>query len=169
MPDLLTHVLVGYSIGSLLAVRYERVRAAQVTLVMVGALSPDFRKIAPVIPTGPLELVTGGPISWTPLHTLGGSVLVVLLGSLLVAPDYRRQTIVLTAIGAASHHVLDVALFTATGDAYAVFFPISAYRPPSPDLYLSTDRWPAAVAGVLAIGSWAVRRYDITEALPISE
>ena len=169
MPDLLTHVLVGYSIGSLLAVRYERVRAAQVTLVMVGALSPDFRKIAPVIPTGPLELVTGGPISWTPLHTLGGSVLVVLLGSLLVAPDYRRQTIVLTAIGAASHHVLDVALLTATGEAYAVFFPINTYRPPSPDLYLSTDRWPAAVAGVLAAVSWAACRYDLTEPLPISD
>ncbi len=169
MPDLLTHVLVGYSIGTLLSVRYERVRSAQVTLVMVGALSPDFRKIAPVVPTGPLELVTGSPVSWAPLHTLGGSVLVVLLGSLLVAPDYRRQAVALIAIGAASHHVLDVALLTATGEAYAVFFPISTYRPPSPDLYLSTDRWPAAVAGVLAAASWAVRRYGSTGPVQLSE
>ena len=158
MPDLLTHVLVGYSIGTLLSVRYERVRSAQVTLVMVGALSPDFRKIGLLIPNSTLQMVTGSPISWTPLHTLGGSMIVVLLGSLLVAPEFRRQVVVLTAIGAASHHTLDVALLTATGEAYAVFFPISMYRPPSPGLYLSTDRWPAAVAGVLAVVSWAVRR-----------
>jgi len=169
MPDLLTHVLVGYSIGTLLSARYEQVRTAQVTLVMVGALSPDFRKIAPLLPTTPLELVTGGPISWTPLHTFGGSVLVVLLGSLLIAPEYRRRAVVLTAIGAASHHVLDVALLTATGEAYAVFFPISTYRPPSLGLYLSTDRWPAAVAGVLAASSWAVRRYGITEPVQRSD
>ena len=169
MPDLLTHVLVGYSIGTLLSVRYKRVRPAQVTLVMIGALSPDLRKIAPVIPTGPLEVVTGGPISWTPLHTLGGSVLVVLLGSLLVAPEYRRQAIALIAIGAASHHALDIALLTATGESYAVFFPVSTYRLPSPGLYLSTDRWPVAVAGVLAVGSWVVRRYGTTGPVQLSD
>ncbi|MFD1564520.1 metal-dependent hydrolase [Haloarchaeobius amylolyticus] len=160
MPDLLTHVLVGYSIGTLLSVRYERIRAPQVTLVMAGALSPDLRKIALVSPNSILQTVTGSPVSWTPLHTLGGSLLVVVLGSLLVAPEYRRQAIALTTIGAVSHHAFDVALFTITGEAYAVFFPMSTYRPPSLDLYLSTDRWPAAVAGVLAVVVWTVRRYS---------
>ncbi|SEW31558.1 metal-dependent hydrolase [Natrinema salifodinae] len=169
MPDLLTHVLVGYSIGTLLSFRYEHLQPSHVTLVLIGALSPDFTKIQLVIPDGVVELLVGLPFSWAPLHTLGGSLLVVLLGSLLVAPEYRRQAIALIAIGAVSHHVLDVALLTATGEAYAVFFPGSTYRPPSPGLYLSSDRWPAVVAGTVAAGLWAVQRDGIKASLSRSE
>lgn len=32
------------------------------------------------------------------------------------------------------------------------------YRPPSGDLYLSSDRWPAVVAGLCALCVWAVDR-----------
>lgn len=159
MPDLLTHVLVGYSIGTLLSFRDETIRPAQVSLVMGGALSPDLVKIQLFFPDEFVEYLLGVPFSWSPLHTVGGTVLVVLLGSLLVAPEYRRQTIVLIAIGAVSHHALDVMLLTATGESYAVFFPISAYRLPSLDLYLSTDRWPAIVSGSVAAVLWGVRRY----------
>ncbi|QLG49296.1 metal-dependent hydrolase [Natrinema halophilum] len=159
MPDLLTHVLIGYSIGTLLSFRYETIRPAQVTLVMGGALSPDLAKGDLFFPSEFVEYLVGIPFSWAPLHTLVGTVLVVLFGSLLVAPEYRRQAIALIAIGATSHHALDVALLTATGEAYAVFFPISAYRPPALDLYLSTDRWPAIVSGTFAAVLWGVRRY----------
>ncbi len=158
MPDLLTHVLVGYSIGTLLSLRDERIRSAQVTLVMAGALSPDLAKVRLFLPADIVQAVVGGPFSWAPLHTLGGTLLVVPLGALLVAPEYRRQAVALIALGAASHHALDVALLTATGESYAVFFPISQYRLPSLDLYLSTDRWPATVSGALAAVLWGVRR-----------
>lgn len=160
MPDLLTHVLVGYSIGTLLAVRFERIRPAQVSLVMAGALSPDLAKIRLFVPAEVVSAVTGVPFSWAPLHTLGGTLLVVPLGALLVAPEHRRRAIALIAVGAASHHLLDLALLTATGESYAVFFPVSAYRFPALDLYLSTDRWPALVAGTAAAALWGVRRYD---------
>ncbi|MDS0474396.1 metal-dependent hydrolase [Natrinema sp. 1APR25-10V2] len=158
MPDLLTHVLVGYSIGTLLSLRDERIRSAQVSLVMAGALSPDLAKVRLFLPADIVQAVVGVPFSWAPLHTLGGTLLVVPLGALLVAPEYRRQAVALIALGAASHHALDVALLTATGESYAVFFPISQYRLPSLDLYLSTDRWPAIVSGALAAVLWAVRR-----------
>ncbi len=106
MPDLLTHVLVGYSIGTLLSFRDERIRPAQVTLVMVGALSPDLRKIGLLIPDAFVARLVGVPFSWAPLHTLGGTLLVVLFGSLSVAPDYRRQAIALLALGAVSLDLL---------------------------------------------------------------
>ncbi|MXV60993.1 metal-dependent hydrolase [Natronorubrum sp. JWXQ-INN-674] len=160
MPDLLTHVLVGYIIGTLLSIRYERLRPAHVTLVMIGALSPDFVKIQLLIPDGLASALLGVPFSWSPLHTLGGSVLVIALGSLLLAPEYRAQAIVLFAIGALSHHVLDVLLMTPTGEAYAVFWPLTEYRPPAGGLFLSSDRWPAAVAGLGAALVWAVARYS---------
>ncbi|WP_137289816.1 metal-dependent hydrolase [Natronorubrum halophilum] len=159
MPDVLTHVLVGYVIGMLLSLRYERLRSAHVTLAMVGALSPDFAKIDLFVPDGLVAALLGVPFSWSPLHTLVGSVLVVGLCSLLLAPEYRTQAIALFAIGALSHHVLDVLLMTPTGEAYAVFWPLTEYRLPAGGLFLSSDRWPAAVAGLCAALVWTIARY----------
>ncbi|MFC4544475.1 metal-dependent hydrolase [Halosolutus amylolyticus] len=158
MPDLLTHVLVGYVVGTLLSVRYESLRPAHVTLVMVGALSPDFVKIQLLLPDGLVAWLLGVPFSWSPLHTLAGTVLVAGLGSLLVAPAYRKQAIALFAIGALSHHLLDILLLTPTGVAYGVFWPFTDYRPPAGGLYLSSDRWPALVAGCGAVLVWAIDR-----------
>ncbi|WP_246999274.1 metal-dependent hydrolase [Halosolutus gelatinilyticus] len=157
VPDVLTHVLVGYSIGTLLSLRFEAVRPVHVTLVMIGALSPDFAKIELVFPDGFVWYVLGIPFSWSPLHTLGGTVLVVCLGALVVAPEHRRRAIALIAIGAVSHHVLDILLLNVTGVSYAALWPLSSYRFPSLDLYLSSDRWPALVAGTIAAALWFVR------------
>ncbi len=158
VTDVLTHVIVGYVIGTLLSIRYERLRRAHVTLVMVGALSPDFTKIDLVLPDEFVGYLLGIPFSWAPLHVLGGTIVVTLFGSLLFAPEYRRDIIVLVAIGAASHHVLDLALMTPTGYSYAVFWPLTEYRLPSGGLYMSSDRWPALVSGLCAVLVWAVER-----------
>ncbi|MCU4975426.1 metal-dependent hydrolase [Halobacteria archaeon AArc-m2/3/4] len=159
MPDLLTHVIVGYIVGTLLSMRYVWMKPAHVTLVMIGALSPDFAKIQLVVPDGVAASILGVPFSWSPLHTVGGTVLVLCLGTLFFAPEYRMRALVLLAIGAGSHHVLDVLLLTPTGYAYAVFWPLTEYRPPSGGLYVSTDRWPAVVAGISALFVWAIAHY----------
>lgn len=156
MADVLTHVLVGYIIGMLLSIRYTWMGPAHVTLVMIGALAPDFVKIELIVSDWAVESLLGIPFSWSPLHTLGGSVLVICLGTLLLAPRYRKQALVLFAIGMASHHVLDILLLTPTGYSYAVFWPLTEYRPPSGGLYLSSDRWPALLAGVLAAIVWVI-------------
>lgn len=169
MADVLTHVLVGYIIGTSLAIRYEWMGPRHVTLVMIGALSPDFVKISLVIPSAAVADVLGVPFSWSPLHTVGGSVVVILLGSLLLAPRFRKRAILLLAIGAASHHVLDVALLTSTGYSYAVFWPLTEYRPPSGGLYRSSDRWPALVAGLVATVVWLVRRRLNSSPTPAGE
>ncbi len=159
MPDVLTHVLIGYVIGMGLSFRYEWVRPAHVTLVMIGALSPDFAKADLFVSDWVVQSLLGIPFSWSPLHTLGGTILVVLLGSLLVAPEYRWHALALVAIGAASHHALDLALMTPTGRTYAVFWPFTERRLPAGGLFLSSDRWPALVAGGLAALVWGIDRY----------
>jgi hypothetical protein len=156
VADVLTHVLVGYVIGKLLSFRYDWMGPAHVTLVVFGALAPDFAKMDLFVSEWFVQSLLGLPFSWSPLHTLGGTVVVALLVSLLVAPAYRRHAFVLILVGAASHHVLDVALMTATGQAYAVFWPVTDYRPPAGGLYLSSDRWPALVAGSVAALVWAI-------------
>ncbi|MCU4754281.1 metal-dependent hydrolase [Halobacteria archaeon AArc-curdl1] len=159
MADVLTHVLVGYIVGVSLSFRYDWIKTEQVTLVMLGALAPDFMKIGLFVPDGYVAHLLGVPFSWSPLHTLVGTVIVISLISLLLAPEYRKGAIILLAIGVATHLVLDIALLTPTGEAYAVFWPLSSYRPPSGGLYLSTDRWPALVAATIAVALWAGRRY----------
>ncbi len=151
MPDLLTHVLVGYAIGTALSIRDGRLDRARVTLVMVGALSPDLAKVDLVVPASVVGDLLGVPFRWSALHTLGGSVLVAALCALLFAPEYRRAVLALVALGAASHHLLDLGLATPTGETYAVFWPLTSARLPAGDLYLSTDRWPAVVAGTCAV------------------
>ena len=54
--------------------------------------------------------------------------------------------IALFPLGALSHHALDLALLNVSGYSYAVFWPLTEYRPPSGDLYLSSDPCPVLVA-----------------------
>ncbi|WP_247730636.1 metal-dependent hydrolase [Halovivax limisalsi] len=157
MPDVLAHVLIGYTIGTVLSIHYNWVGPESVTLVMIGALSPDFVKIRLLVPSDTVASLLGIPFAWTPLHTLGGSAIVILLGSLVLAREYRRQVIALLTIGALSHHALDLLLLTPTGYSYAVFWPLTEYRIPSGGLYRSSDRWPTVVAGLLATVAWYVR------------
>ncbi|SER82102.1 metal-dependent hydrolase [Natrinema salaciae] len=167
VPDVLTHVLVGYVVGTLLSIRYERIRRAHVGLVMIGALSPDFVKIDLVFPSEFVGYVLGVPFAWGPLHTLGGTLVVAGLGSLLFAPEYRRDAIALVLLGAVSHHVLDLGLMTPTGYSYAAFWPFTEFRPPAGSLYMSTDRWPSLVAGLCAVVVRAAkRRFESASAAP---
>lgn len=166
VADVLTHVLAGYVIGTLLSFRYEWMGPEHVTLVMIGALAPDFVKIELLVSDWLVASTLGVPFSWSPLHTLGGSVLVICLGTLVLAPRYRKRALILFAIGVGSHHVLDVLLLTPTGSSYAVFWPLTGYRPPSGGLYLSSDRWPAVLAGLLAAAVWAVDRWLCDRSTP---
>lgn len=159
VADVLTHVLVGYIIGMLLSFKYEWMGPAHVTLVVIGALSPDFMKVGLFFRDEFVASVLGVPFSWAPLHTFVGSVLVICLATLLLAPEYRKAAIVLITLGVTSHHVLDILLLTPSSYAYAGFWPIFDYRPPSGGLYLSTDRWPLLVAGTISVLLWIVGHY----------
>ncbi|RQH01239.1 metal-dependent hydrolase [Natrarchaeobius oligotrophus] len=156
MPDLLTHVLAGYVLGSLIAIRYEWADSRHVTVVMIGAVLPDVKKIGLLVSDETVTAVTGLPWEWAALHTLGGSIVLIALGALMVPPGYRVRVAALLAVGSGSHHVLDSLLITWSGNTYAVFWPISGYQPPAAGLFRSSDRWPALVAITLAL---ALRRY----------
>ena len=159
MPDVLTHVLVGYVVGSLVAEWRDEVGPAGVTLVMAGALSPDFVKIKLLIPDPYVEAALGLPFSWAPIHAITGAVVVALVAGLLVGREYRRATVALVALGATTHLFLDGLLIKPSGYAAQLLVPFGTYRAPAGMLYLSSDRWPAAVAGAAAACVWAWRRY----------
>ncbi|WP_138005238.1 metal-dependent hydrolase [Halalkalirubrum salinum] len=158
MVDLLTHALVGYSLGTLLSLRYEWVTPQYVTVCMMGAMIPDMTKIQLVVPS---EVVAAGlsvPFEWSGIHTLGGAAISIAIGVILTDAAYRRRVVALLAIGAGSHLVLDALLFKPSGYMAPLWWPLTAQRFAIDGLYLSSDRWPAAVAAVIAAGCWAIVR-----------
>lgn len=146
MPDLLTHTLVGFIIGTTLSWRIDWVQRPYVTAVMVGAVVPDLVKVKLLLPSAEVAASLGLPFSWLPLHTLLGVMLTVLAIGYLVAIETDRVRALLTVgAGALSHLILDGLLRTPTGRGGPVFWPITEYQPPTHGLYLSTDPWPAAL------------------------
>lgn len=161
MPDLLTHVLVAYALATIASWRYEWLTPPYVTVAMMGAMIPDMTKVDLVVDSTRVASLSGMPFDWFALHTLGGSLLAALVGGILVPDAHRRRVLVLLAGGAASHLLLDALLIDPSGYSYALLWPLTQYHPPTPGLYLSTDRWPALVSGAIAAGVWAsTRRQD---------
>ncbi|MFB6202612.1 MAG: metal-dependent hydrolase [Halorhabdus sp.] len=150
MPDLLTHVLIGYVLGTLIARRTTESAPVMTTVVMLGALLPDLTKIQLLITDARMEAALGIPFAWRALHTLGGVLVTASVGALLVGPKMRRRVFLLLLMGAVSHLLLDSLLSKPSGYAAALWWPFLRTGLPTPGLYVSSDRWPALVAGSLA-------------------
>ena len=162
MPDVLTHVLWGYIIGMLLSFRYDWLDARFVTIVMLGALLPDLTKIALVVDDALVEHVLGVPFSWGAINRFGGATVTCAIGAVLAGDGLRKHVFALLMIGVASHLVLDGLLINPSGYSYAILSPLTNYHFPTPNLFVSSDRWPAVVSGVVAAGIWlAKRRLDL--------
>ena len=158
MPDVLTHVLWGYIIGMLLSFRYDWLDARFVTIVMLGALLPDLTKIALVVDDALVEQFLGVPFSWGAIHRLGGATVACAIGAVLAGDGLRTRVFTLLMIGVASHLVLDGLLVNVSGHSYPVLWPITNYHFPTPNLFLSSDRWPAVVSAGVAAGVWILKR-----------
>lgn len=156
---MLAHALIGYAMARAAGTRLEWLDRSHVTAAMVGALVPDLSKLHLFVSDDPIEAALGTDVELLALHSGGGVLLSVLAVTLLLECTERRRTGWLVAAGAASHLMLDGLLLTETGrTAYAVFWPASTYRPPSPGLYLSGDIWVTALAAtVAAVAWWATR------------
>lgn len=158
MPDLLTHALVGYALATALSWRYEAVKPPFVTFAMVGAVSPDLNRVDLLLPEATVATLLGVPWSWTPLHRVGGSLLVVAVGAALVPRRHRRLAVAVLAVGAASHYALDLLLYKPSGLTFPLLWPFTDHRFALEGRYISSDRWPAAVATAVAAGAWLADR-----------
>jgi len=158
VADLLTHVLTAYVLATLLSLRDGRITPAAVTTAMVGGVVPDLNRIDLLVPASTVEATLGVPFAWDALSTVGGVVVVIALGVLLVPPRLRPLTAAMLSLGVGSHFVLDYLLLFPSGYTHPYLWPLVAGGLPGPGLYLSSDRWPAAVAVVVAGLTWAMRR-----------
>ena len=161
MPELLTHVFVAYAIATALSLRYSWITPPYVTMAMVGAMVPDLNRIGLLVPESAVQALFGIPFSWGATHTGGGSLVIVAIGALLVPARIRWRVFGMLLLGMASHHALDLLLWFPSGYAYPALWPLTAQALPAGNIFLSTDRWPAVLAGAVAALVWyLVRRRE---------
>ncbi|WP_254279316.1 metal-dependent hydrolase [Haloarcula marina] len=159
MPDLLTHVVLAYALGTAMAARWSWATPWYVTLAMIGGLVPDLNHVEALVSDATVESLLGVPFDWGGLQTGGVVLLVLLVGTVLVEPGRRRRAFGMLALGAGSHLFTDALIRLADGRSQSVFWPVTRYQPPTPGLYLSTDLWPLIVATTLAVMAWYLVRY----------
>ncbi|WP_348611673.1 metal-dependent hydrolase [Halobaculum rarum] len=164
MPDLLTHAFLAYTGGLVLSWRYDWITSRYVTVSMAGAFIPDIAKIDLLIPSDRVAALLNIPFSWFGVHTAGGALVGVLIGVVVVQSTERIRVFMLLSLGAVTHLIADAFLIKAYGHSYPLLWPLTAYAPPTPGLYLSTDIWPAIVTGTIAVGVLVIDRRRTTTA-----
>jgi len=113
MPDLVTHVAVGYGLQRGLWPRLS-------VWFLIGAVLPD-------ILTRPFTILWPGSFWWTmPLHTPVGLLLICAAAAFLLGPGpgFNRSVFLNLSAGALVHVVLDI-FQTHIAGSYFLFFPFS--------------------------------------------
>lgn len=158
MADLLTHVLVAYILATVLSLRIVWITPPLVTAAMIGGLLPDLNRIGLLLPASTVAAAAGVPFSWDPLGTLGGVTVTVAAAALLLPPRHRRSAVAMLVLGATVHFLLDYLLRFPSGYAHPYLWPVTGHALPGPNLYVSSDRWPAVVAVAGAMAAWGIGR-----------
>ena len=120
MPDLLTHVLVGWGISNLLILRNKDLELFKPAII-VGSVLPDlwsFRMITDLI---------GINLNWQlyVFHTpVGTAITALLIGLVFLKEDVWKQGTIFLVLGAELHLMLDLTLHHIEGGHY-ILFPIS--------------------------------------------
>ena len=166
MPDLLSHAFIAYTLCTLLALRYTWLTPQYVTIGMAGAFIPDIAKIDLLLDSNSVAAVLDAPFDWFAIHTLGGALAAVLVGTVLAAHSERRRVFALLALGAGSHLVADALLLKASGLSSPLLWPLTHAPIPTPGFYRSTDVWPSIVTGVAALVTWYLVRRSRSSTAP---
>jgi len=157
MADLLTHVLVPFVLLTPLRWRFTQIQRRWIVVGMAGGAVPDLVKIGIVLDSDAIEAATGLPFSYAPISSLGG-VLILAGGIAVLFAGRVRQAYSYLFVGGFSALLLDGMRMFADGRADFWLYPVW-WRPPSPNLYVSSDPRVAAVAVALALAVFAADRY----------
>lgn len=158
MPDLLSHAFIAYTLCTLLALHYTWLTPQYVTIGMAGAFVPDIAKIDLLVDSNTIAAALDAPFDWFAIHTLGGALAAVLVGTVLAAHSERRRVFALLALGASSHLVADALLLKASGLSSPLLWPLTRTLVPTPGIYRSTDIWPSIATGLVALAAWYLVR-----------
>lgn len=163
MAELLSHVLLAYALFTVASWRLEWVTKRWVAIGMIGGLLPDLNRIGMFVTDAAIEAFLGVPFGIDAIHTLGGVVLLSATGAMVVATRHR-STFALLLAGALSHLLVDGLKAYADAEAGAWLYPLTWYRYPTPNLYVSADPVVLAVAVSAAVVALLVDRHHLGSA-----
>ena len=119
MPDWITHVLVAWSLATLLGFRFKQFNQPNVAIVMLGALIPDIFKITLISSSFGINLNS----FLTPIHLPIGSLLIGAIISLFFVK--RKLIFLFLALGIGTHYALDLLMFSG---GMEIFYPFSTLK-----------------------------------------
>jgi hypothetical protein len=151
MADLLTHVLVAYALLTVVSWRLDWLTRPWIAVGMGGAIIPDLQRLDLLLDSQLIESATGLPFTYSHFGTIGGLALTAGVITVLFERRWWLRVYGLLVAGGITHLVLDGTRVWADGRAGQWLFPIlPAWRPPSPNLYITADPLVPAVTLTVA-------------------
>lgn len=119
MPDWITHILVAWSLCTILGFKYKQFNPGNTAIAMIGALLPDMVKIYI-----PIQLFTGNDISVfvAPFHMPLGSL--ILAGMFTLFFKEKKIIYLFLVLGIVTHFALDLLMIYSGGGIY-LLYPLS--------------------------------------------
>ncbi|MXR50410.1 metal-dependent hydrolase [Halovenus sp. WSH3] len=160
MADGLSHVLLAFGLFTATGWVIGWLDRRWIAVGMVGSLLPDLSRLDLILDDSTISRVVGIPFDWGGVHTLGGVVLLGALGAVLFETrQEQRRGFGLLVAGGCSHLLVDAVKRWADGAGNVPLYPVSWWRPPTPGLYVSADRWVLGVAVAVAVTTVVVDRF----------
>jgi hypothetical protein len=159
MAEGLTHVLLAFGLFTACGWAVDWLDRQWVAVGMVGSLFPDLSRLDLLVDDYIISQALGIPFDWGALHTLGGVMLLAAVGAVLFdSRQMRLRGFGLLVVGGCSHLAVDAVKSWADGASGAALYPLSWWRPPTPGLYVSADRWVFGAAVALAVATAVLDR-----------
>ena len=118
MPDWVAHVLVAWTLCTILGFKYKQFNTPNTVIVMIGSLLPDIFKI--VIPLQYSGIYIADFIN--PIHLPIGSLIIASIIALFFKE--RKMVFLFLIFGFLTHYILDFFLINLAG-GMSLFFPLS--------------------------------------------
>jgi len=159
MADLLSHVLIAYVLFTLVSWRVEWLRPRWVIVGMGGAFIPDLSKVRLLVDSTVIEGLLGVPFTFGYLSSLGGVLLAAGIITLPFDSEHWPRVYGLLVVGGTSHLFVDGLRVWADARASQWLFPVlPAWRPPTPNIYVTSDPIVPLVVISVAIAVFLVDR-----------
>jgi LexA-binding, inner membrane-associated putative hydrolase len=119
MPDAMTHILIAYSLCTILGFKYKQFNTENTVIAMVGALLPDLVKLAI-----PIQAFSGYDISVliSTFHMPAGTLILAAMFSLLFKE--KKTVFLFLVFGFLTHFGLDLLMTYYAGGIY-LLYPLS--------------------------------------------
>ncbi|MCU4974968.1 metal-dependent hydrolase [Halobacteria archaeon AArc-m2/3/4] len=138
MAELLSHLLVVWAVLTVASWRLEWLTSRWIAVGVVGGILPDLNRLAIAVPERAIADFLGASFQVDAFHTLGGITVLAGIGAVMFAQNQRRAFGLLFA-GAFVHLLTDAVKSYADGQAAMWLYPLTSYRHPTPNLYVSAD------------------------------